>query len=336
MLQRLFSRGASRNRGDDTAGHSIESEQRDVLRERSAMILERLRRRQAGLRQAELDRRRSEADAIRHAAEVVAARRALEIDSATAESVEEAAPEGAYDWPEDSVTMEEARADHHAVQPADEDAVTADHAAADDHHVDETAGVAEADDYEFAEGTEVEAVSRGAPFEALDAAFRDEESEPDSVFDEDPRYQAAWSAPADDDTLAQMEDEAVHDEDFAEDGPIDDHAPDARGVASPSERIPAQAMFTESQPLRPVARAVEDSPGFFDSDGEHGEEFAPRRTGLADDDSETYALLRKKAEEAQARIAKRLKMLEAQQEGHDLPHLLDLGDSAPSLAPDDD
>ena len=108
MLQRLFLRGVSRDRIENAAAHGAESEQRDALRQRSAVILERLRRRQADVRKAELDRRRAEAEAARHSAEAEAARRALEEEAEQRALDEEAA----------RLVAEAEMADHH--RPHDE------------------------------------------------------------------------------------------------------------------------------------------------------------------------------------------------------------------------
>ena len=59
-----------------------------------------------------------------------------------------------------------------------------------------------------------------------------------------------------------------------------------------------------------------------------------RHSALADQDPQAYEQLLRKAEEAKARIAKRLEAMRAEEEANASASLLDLGAAAPPLAPD--
>lgn len=93
MLQRLFARNVPEERIDNAVDHGKAVEEQDVLRSRSALILERLARKQAAARQDEIEARRVAREAAEEAAPATAETPIAAPDgssSAVSESVETA------------------------------------------------------------------------------------------------------------------------------------------------------------------------------------------------------------------------------------------------------
>lgn len=263
MLQRLFSRGAPRERIEDATMHSAETEQREILRERSTAILERLERRQEEAEKAELARRLAEREAA---------------EREEHEAAEHAAQD---DLPEDD-------ADHD--EPVAE--------------VDEQSPVFEA-------GDDVPAMTADAVDDASGV-----------VFDDRPLDFEAAPEPVEPD---------VADDEFAEEEePVAETAASPEYDVAPAENRPeADALFSDSEPLRPVILPESIS----NLNGEDGA--APSNAGAAasNEDPEIYEQLRLKAEEAKERIAKRLEAMKAEEEARVAASRLDFGADTPPIAP---
>lgn len=113
----------------------------------------------------------------------------------------------------------------------------------------------------------------------------------------------------------------------------------AEEIEAPLTHAQADDLFRDSAPLRDDfdrAKAAEPPmeahPHASEAVGhEHWETHQ-----LADEDPEVYEQLRLKAEEAKARIARRLEMMKDAGKVHDGPQLIDLGAAAPPLAMDGD
>jgi len=318
MLQRLFSRGVSRDRIEDAIEHSSEAEQRDALRERSAMILQRLENKRLEARRAELAHRRAELEAAeeaeREAAEFTSAdeivETAPEAEEGDAGLAEAAAPADPSDAPAAMDSLEEPQAEEH------------------DH--DET--------LEFAEG----------PFREIHP-----EAHRDAIEDE-AEEEVAEAAEAETVEFRPMEEpegaaEVIEDpEPFAnaevEDASASFEEPEAAELSPSAEEVEAEAenpvsgprsnedLFAESEPLRPAAEI--NLPFSVSHDNGDVPAAETQHSALADQDPEAYEQLLRKAEEAKARIAKRLETLKAEEEASAAASLLDIGAAAPPLAPD--
>lgn len=316
MLQRLFSRGVSRDRIEDAIEHSSEAEQRDALRERSAMILQRLENKRLEARRAELERKRAELEATeeaeREATEFAAADEIAEPVPETEESeagmAEAAAPMEIAEAPAAMDEFEEPQAegyDHDealdlAEGPFREMHPEAHHDAITDEPEDDVAPEAEAETVEFRPIEEPEDVADVIEEPAL---FAEAEVEDASLSFEEP--EAAELSEAADETA------------FEADNPV------ARSN---------EDLFAESEPLRPAMEV--NLPFSAPHDGGDAPAGETHHSALAEQDPEAYEQLLRKAAEAKARIAKRLETLKAEEEANATASLLDIGAAAPPLAPD--
>ena len=327
MLQRLFSRGVSRDRIEDAIEHSSEDEQRDALRERSAMILQRLEKKRLEARRAELAHKRAELEAAEQAeldaAEYSAAEETVETaPEAEATDIEMAEPAPVefadepvaamedFDAPrardyDDDETLDLADAPFRATHPEMEYAVMQDEAVSEDEPVlEDEVGSAEADS---------ETVEFRPLEEPEDIAEVTDEPAPDH-----------FSAAEND--VAFVEDaEAADLHEASAETEFEADKPATRSGLS-------EGLFAESEPLRPAGDVnLPFSLSRGDGDAPAGE---AHHSALADQDPEAYQQLLRKAEEAKARIAKRLVTLKAEEEANAAASLLDIGAAAPPLAPD--
>ena len=331
MLQRLFSRGVSRDRIEDAIEHSSEAEQRDALRERSAMILQRLENKRLEARRAELAQRRAEYEAAEQAER--------EADYAAAEEIARTAAEAE----ENETAMAEAAA---PVEIAEEPAavmVEFDEPQANDDRDDDTLELAEAPvhdtdpevsypelepadvpDETIPEGEAEEDVTAEAdaatieyrPLEEPESVAEvTEYAEPASFTETDVEDSPASFAEAEDADFSRTAEETEYEAD----------EPVARSR-------PSEEMFAESEPLRPAADINLPFPRLRnEGEAAAGE---THHSALAGEDPQAYEQLLRKAEEAKARIAKRLEALRAEEEANASASLLDLGAAVPPLAPD--
>ena len=326
MLQRLFSRGASRDRIEDAIEHSSEAEQRDALRERSAMILQRLENKRLEARRSELAHKRAELEAAeeaeRDAAEYAATEEVAETETEAEEAeigMAEAAP------------MEIAEEPVAAVENFDEPQAR-------DYDHEETLELAEAPlreahpdveravfEDETVPGGEVdEAVSNEAHAETVEFRPLEEPEEGAEVTVEAAPASFA-ETDVEDSPAAFVEAEAV---DLPEATVETEYEAEEPVVLS----RPSQEMFADSEPLRPAADInLPFSLSRDDGDPAAGE---AHHGTLAEQDPDAYEQLLRKAEEAKVRIAKRLEMLKAEEEANASASLLDIGAAAPPLAPD--
>lgn len=318
MLQRLFSRGVSRDRIEDAIEHSSEAEQRDALRERSTMILQRLENKRLEARRAELAHKRAELEAAEQA-ELDAA------DYAAAEETVETAPEAEAGMAETAAPVEPAEEAEFVSEDFDEPQAR-------DYDDDETLELAEGPfrkthpemegavlEDEAEADVSAEADAETVEFRPLeepqDAAGMTEEAEPAPFAETDVED---GSASFEDPEAVDLSD-TVYEAQFEADEP----------VARPR---PSEEMFADSEPLRPAADvSLPFSLSRDESEAPAGE---AHHSALADQDPEAYEQLLRKAEEAKARIAKRLEMLKAEEEAKATASLLDIGAAAPPLAPD--
>lgn len=324
MLQRIFSRGASRERIEDAVEHSSAVEQSEVLRERSARILQRLERRQAEVRRAELERRRAAREAAERAerqaieeaeAEQAAAVMTEQADDNSPEIMPAETVDAAVETPMAPEPPEAAEPDDpetldHSVDFAEEPASEAGSADATE---DEAIEVPEADDEDAVEYM---------PIAEAPATFDASEEEAPMQFDE-PSARAEEAA-----TAFEVETGG----DVSGEPESDDREPVDQ---VPDERAGSGDLFADSGPLRPAGQSASGhASGPADVSGSP----APQVSSLAEEDPEAYEALCRKAEEAKARIAKRLATLQAEEEANAAASLLDIGAAAPPTArdPDDD
>lgn len=327
MLQRLFSRGVTRDRIEDAIEHSPEAEQRDALRERSAMILQRLENKRLEARRAELADKRAEheaaeqaeREAVDYAAADETADMAPEAEETEIGMAETAAPAEFADEPvaaamdfdeprahdyDDDETLELAEAPFRETHPEMDRAVLEDDVNFEDEAEEDVAAEADAGTVEFRPLEEPEDVL-GVMEEAEPAPFAETDAEYDMASFEE----------------AEAPDfpEATADADFEADEPV-------------TRPGPGEELFAESEPLRPAADVnLPFSMSRDDGDAAAGE---AHHSTLADQDPEAYEQLLRKAEEARARIAKRLETLKAEEQANAAASLLDIGAAAPPLAPD--
>lgn len=299
MLNRLFARNVPEDRIQDAINHSEGVEERDALRERSAVILDRLERKRAELRRIELEERQAARDA--------ADRAALEAEAAA----EAAAASEATAAAETGMAAEAAQVDTGAVAETAPEATAAEMTAAGDL----AAGVAETaratGDYQPAPGGEETAAA--ASFEAgaaADGYFSESEPlrEPEAM-DAETRY--ADESPT---GMAQ-----TPETDFGS------TAPEAAETDYPEAASETPATGYEA--------GSAETAGYEPDAGQP----APSNY-LAEEDPEVYEQIRQKAEEARARIAARLEQMqagEAGETGHEAERL-DLGEDVPPMVDEGD
>jgi len=327
MLQRLFSRGASRDRIEDAIEHSSEAEQRDALRERSAMILQRLENKRLEARRAELEHKRAELEAAEEADRDAAAASAAAEEIAETEPADEEAETGMAE----AAPMEIAEERVGAVEDFDEPYAR-------DYDDDGTPGLAEAPfrethpDIEHAV-FEDEAVRRGEAYEDVSAEAHTESVEFRPLEEPEDREDVTEEA-----APASFAETDVEDNPAALVEPEDVDLPEAAVETEYEAEEPAfrsrssEEMFADSEPLRPAADLnLPFSLSRDDGDPAAGE---AHRSTLAEEDPDAYEQLLRKAEEAKARIAKRLEALKADEGANAATSLLDIGAAAPPLAPD--
>ena len=326
MLQRLFSRGVSRDRIEDAIEHSSETEQRDALRERSAMILQRLENKRLEARRVELAHRRAEHEAVEQAegeaAEIVETAHEVQDTEtgmtggpAPAEIADEpVAPAEDYDQPqareyddEDTVELAEApfpETHPEVTDPEMEPAGAQNETIPEGEAEEDLSAEADAETVEFRPLEELESVAE-VPGDTEPASFADTDVE--------------------DGPVSFVDAEETDLPDTAEEAEYEADEPVTRSRRS-------EEMFAESEPLRPAADVnLPFSLPRDDGDAAPGE---VRHSALADQDPQAYEQLLRKAEEAKARIAKRLEAMRAEEEANASASLLDLGAAAPPLAPD--
>jgi hypothetical protein len=277
MLQRLFSRGAPRERIEHATAHGAETEQQEILRERSTAILERLERKQEEAEKAELARRLAEREAAEREEHEAAEHEAAERENY------EVAGQAAQD------NQSEDDADHgDAVAETDEQAPV------------------------FGEGDDAPAMMAGAIDVSPDVEFDDRPQD----FEADP--DPAAEPDADDDAFAGQEE------------PVAETAPPRENDAVPAENHrEADALFSDSEPLRPVIlpHTISNLPGADGAVHSHAGH------ATSSEDPEVHEQLRRKAEEARERIAKRLKAMKDEEEAKAAAGRLDFGEDTPPIAP---
>lgn len=276
MLQRLFSRGAPRERIEHASAHGAETEQQEILRERSTAILERLERKQEEAEKTELARRLAERETAEREE-----REAAEHEAAERENYE-VAGQAAQD------NLSEDDADHdHAVAETDEQAPV------------------------FEEGDDAPAMMADAIDDAPDAAFDDRPQD----FEADPKQA---EPDADDDAFAGQEEPVA-----------ETAAPPENDVVQTDNHREADALFSDSEPLRPVIlpHTISNLPG------EDGAVHSHAGHAASNDDPEVHEQLRLKAEEAKERIAKRLEAMKDEGKAKAVAGRLDFGADTPPIAP---
>ncbi|WP_425417588.1 hypothetical protein [Oricola indica] len=271
MLQRLFSRGAPRERIEHATAHGAETEQQEILRERSTAILERLERKQEEAEKAELARRLAEREAAERE----------EHEAAERENYEVAGQAAQDNQSEDDTDHDDA--------------------------------VAETDEQAPVFGEEDDAPAMMA--DAIDDA-------PDVAFDDRPRDFEADPEPAEPD---------VADDAFSEqEEPVAETAAPQENDTVPAENHrEADELFSDSEPLRPVIlpHTISNLPGADGAVHSHAGHAA------SNEDPEVHEQLRRKAEEARERIAKRLKAMKDEEEAKAAAGRLDFGEDTPPIAP---
>ncbi|WP_223475595.1 hypothetical protein [Oricola indica] len=276
MLQRLFSRGAPRERIEHATAHGAETEQQEVLRERSTAILERLERKQEEAEKAELARRLAEREAAEREEH-----EAAEHEAAERENYEVAGQAAQDNQSEDDVDRDDAVAE-----------------------TDEQAPV-------FGEDDDAPAMMADAIDDAPDVAFDDRPQD----FEADPEPAELDAA---DGAFAGQEE------------PVAETAAPPENDAVPAENHrETDDLFSDSEPLRPVIlpHTISNLPG------EDGAVHSHAGHAASSDDPEVHEQLRRKAEEARERIAKRLKAMKDEEEAKAASGRLDFGEDTPPIAP---
>lgn len=325
MLQRLFQRQGTANRLESALEHSKAMEERDVLRERSATILARLERKQMLAHRAELARRKAE-------------REAAQSDLANA--------------PDDGVSRDTALQAAVPPETMRQDAAIDGPVAG----AEQAAMPADAVETGFA-GRDV--AGESGLFASPEAAAMPLEDRPVA---EPPVQDMAFGAPAFEEPVADVTDEPAGTAMVGETGPAE--------ISSDAQARIADSLFRESGPLLDFVEAPPSEPDFDDlptwkGDVEDGDQRPPdalmaddQPMGAVDDggpvelsqadeahreaaypvlDEDAHEQIRKKAEEARSRIARRLEQMRLEQQatgfGADAAQRLDLGASAPPLSP---
>ena len=290
MLNRLFARNAPEDRVQDAIDHSKDAEQRDALRERSAVILDRLERKRAELRRIELEERQ----AAREAAD----RAALEAETTT----EAAAAIEATATAETGMGAETAQADMGAVEATAPEAAAAETTAVGDLAAQAAETAQATGDYQPAPAYEETATAAEGYFS---------ESEP-------LREPGAMEAETD----------------YAAEGLTGTTAAPAADFGG----ITPEAAETDYPEAASEAPATGYEAGFAETTGYQPESTPPASThSLAEEDPEVYEQIRRKAEEARARIAARLEQMQAGEGGEthqETEERLDLGEDAPPMYDD--
>lgn len=272
MLQRLFARHASEDRIEDAVDHGKTMEERDALRERSQLILERLSRKQAAARQEEIEARRAAREAAERAAEEAKATPpAVETPSATAAETAETGT---------SAAEAPAEVTENVPAPASETPTVA--------------GEAVQQDFD-------------APETAHDDAVR------------------GTADPASDTNAAD------HSGYFSDDAPLRGDAGDFLEPRYEAPRMDPPAGDEELHAEMPA------DPARFEPAADPQ---AERAVPDIHDDPEAMERIRKKAEEAKARIAARLQQIEAEEHEEETETApsngrIDLGEDTPPVSPDD-
>jgi hypothetical protein len=299
MLNRLFARNVPEDRVQDAVDHGKDVEQRDALRERSAVILDRLERKRTELRRIELEERQAAKDA--------ADRAALEAETA----VEATAATEATAVAETGTASETGQGDTGAVEAMAPEVTATETGVAGNFAV-ETAETGQATGgYQPAPGGEETAAAFSSETTtAADGHFS--ESEP-------LRQHEAMTAEtdyADERATGMTETPATN---FG-----------AVGAETPEADYPDVAS---DLPATACEAGSEETAG-YQPDAVH----PASAHSLAEEDPEVLEKIRRKAEEARARIAARLEQMQAG-EGGDAGHdseRLDLGGDAPPMFGDSD